>query len=174
MVSSDYRGVYVTPDELQQLLFKVKQRHFGADKAGAKFTIPAEVFQGFDAGNSLGIDALTVPVKAKLSVQDKTFANVLLWSLSHDTTSVHAIQEQFKMGWSKANKLVKRLEELGVVGEPFAKLPRCVVPTEIDDLPVEMVEFLQRNGVAAILSARHLLHGSKIKIGGNYDEWKCF
>lgn len=141
------QGVYATPDELQQLLFKVKQRHSGASEAGAKFTIPAEVFQRFDAGDSLGADTLSVPVKAKLSVEDQTFANVLLWSLSHDTISISAIQDQFQMGWNKANRLVKRLEELGVVGEPFAKLPRSVVPTEISDLPMEMREFLEHNGI---------------------------
>lgn len=140
------QGVYATPDELKQIVCKTKQRHSGAD-IGTKFTIPAEVFQASDVGDNLGSDALTVPVKAKSSADDRTFANVLLWSLSHDTISVNAIQEQFQMGWSKANKLVKRLEGLGVVSEPFAKLPRHVVPAEIGDLPTEMLDFLQHNGV---------------------------
>lgn len=141
------QGVYATPHELHQLVCQIRQRHSGASEAGIKFTIPAKIFQSIDAGDSLGADALSVPVKAKLSAEDQTFASVLLWSLSHDTISITAIQEQFHLGWSKASKLVKRLEELGVVGEPFAKLPRYVVPTEIGDLPSEMLEFLEYNGV---------------------------
>lgn len=143
------QGAYATPDELHQLVCKIRQRHSGASEAGIKFTIPAEILQVSDAGDSPSADALTVPVKVKSSVEDQTFANVLLWSLSHDTISISAIQEQFHLGWSKASKLVKRLEEFGVVDEPSAKLPRGVVPTEISDLPTEMMEFLERNGITS-------------------------
>lgn len=141
------QGVYASPDELHQIVCQIKQRYSGADEAGTKFTISLETLQVSDVGDRPSAYALTVPVKAKSSVEDQTFANVLLWSLSHDTISINAIQEQFHLGWSKASKLVKRLEELGVVDEPSAKLPRGVVPTEISDLPTEMMEFLERNGI---------------------------
>ena len=141
------QGVYATPDELHQIICQIRQRHSGADKARAKFTIPPEIFQASVAGDSSGADALIVPVKAKPSADDQTFASVLLWALSQDAISVNALMDSFHLGWNKANRLVKRLEELGVVGEPFAKLPRCVVPTEVGDLPAEMLEFLEHNGV---------------------------
>lgn len=141
------QGVYASPDELHQIVCQIKQRYSGADEAGTKFTTPLETLQVSDVGDRPSAYTLTVPVKAKPSVEDQTFANVLLWSLSHDTISINAIQEQFHLGWSKASRLVKRLEELGVVDEPSAKLPRGVVPTEISDLPTEMMEFLERNGI---------------------------
>ena len=143
------QGVYATPDELHQLVCRIRQRHSGASKAGTKFTIQAEILQAPDVGDGPSADALTVPVKAKSSVEDQTFANVLLWALGQGSISVNTAMEQFHLGWNKANKLVKRLEELGVVGELDAKLPRSVVPTEIDDLPAEMLEFLQRNGITS-------------------------
>ena len=155
------QGVFSTPDELHQLLIKVEQRHSGTDEAGAKFTIPAEILQAPDTGDGPSADALTVPVKAKSSVEDQTFANVLLWALGQGSISVNTAMEQFHLGWNKANKLVKRLEELGVVGELDAKLPRSVVPTEIDDLPAEMLEFLQRNGITSEAVCQTLAARSK-------------
>lgn len=143
------QGVYASPDELHQIVCRIKQRYSGADETGTKFTIPAEILQAPDVGDGPSADALTVPVKAKSSVEDQTFANVLLWALGQGSISVNTAMEQFHLGWNKANKLVKRLEELGVVGELDAKLPRSVVPTEIDDLPAEMLEFLQRNGITS-------------------------
>lgn len=143
------QGVYASPDELHQIVCQIKQRYSGADETGTKFTIPTEILQVPDVGDGPSADALTVPVKAKSSVEDQTFANVLLWALGQGSISVNTAMEQFHLGWNKANKLVKRLEELGVVGELDAKLPRSVVPTEIDDLPAEMLEFLQRNGITS-------------------------
>lgn len=139
------QGVYISPEELRQTVQQIEDRYAG--QCNRKFSTGAKGFQSSVVGGNSGADALTVPVKAKPSVDDRTFAQVLLWALSQDSISVNALMDSFHLGWNKANRLVKRLEELGVVGELDAKLPRCVVPTEISDLPAEMMEFLERNGI---------------------------
>lgn len=139
------QGVYASHDELRQLVNRIKHRHYEVAECESKFMIPCA---SFDTENNMGADTLSIPVKVRLSVDDRTFANVLLWTLSRDVISVNALMDKFHMGWSKAEKLVKRLNELGVVGELDAKLPRPVVPTEIGDLPEQMLDFLRQNGVS--------------------------
>lgn len=140
------QGVFVSSGELRQLIQQIKARQYQPSEYGQKFTIPKDALRTADTGGS-GVDTLT-PIAPKLSVDDQKFAEVLLWSLSQSFISVNRLMADFQMGWSKASRLVAKLEDLGVVARLDSKLPRHVVPTELGDIPFEMMAFLQRNGIS--------------------------
>lgn len=140
------QGVNIPPDELCRIVQVIKQHPYNPRDFDLKFTIPQEVLKA-DGTERGGVEALT-PIVAKPPVEDQVFAKVLAWALGQNNISVNATQGEFHMGWSKANELVKRLESLGIVDKLDAKLPRHVVPTEIRDLPSEMLDFLDRNGIS--------------------------
>lgn len=140
------QGTYIAPEELHQIIQEIKDRPYQPSEYNNKFIVPDNILQTADpryySANSL------IPIPPKPPADDRTFAKMLTWALSQNDVSVNAFQGEFHMGWGRANKLVKRLEELGIVDELDAKLPRHVVPTEIRDLPSEMLDFLDRNGIS--------------------------
>lgn len=139
------QGVYIAPEELHQVIQEIKSRPYHQSEYRNKFTIAESFFH--TTGTDGGVGALA-PIAQKSSFDEQLFAKVLLWSLSQSFISVNRLMADFQMGWSKASRLVAKLEDLGVVARLDSKLPRHVVPTELGDIPFEMMAFLQRNGIS--------------------------
>lgn len=79
---------------------------------------------------------------------DSLFAKVVLWTLGQDSISCNLISETFGVGWRRANGFIKRLQDVGIVGNLDAKLPREVVPQYIETIPEEVIEVLLHNGIS--------------------------
>lgn len=82
-----------------------------------------------------------------MSPDSQLLSAVVLWVIGREVISVNLIQHNFKIGWYKATELVKQLEDMGLVGRPVSKLPRHVTPISFEDIPADMLGFLQRNGI---------------------------
>lgn len=135
------QGTYATEGELAKLVKRIIGQ-YGKDK-GFSLKIP-------DARTeSTGIsgEKLTCSVVRKgLSKEDQLLADVIVWALRLDTISVNMLMTTFHLGWNKAAKLIQRLEELGIVDGLKGKCPREVIPSTLEEIPDELVQFLEANG----------------------------
>lgn len=140
------QGIFISPKELLQVVCCIRSK-WKAVLARQKFTINKENLQqvesdcmGNSAGNSLAI---------KMDRSAKLFAEVTLWALSQDSVSCNMISENFSVGWRRANGIIKKLNECGIVGDLDAKLPRKVLPTSVDEIPQKTMQILLDNGFSA-------------------------
>ena len=58
------------------------------------------------------------------------------------------ICDTFHIGWRRANGFLEKLNVLGITGDMYAKLPRVVLPRNIDDISAETMAFLSRSGIS--------------------------
>lgn len=168
------QGMYVTPDELRQLVRQIKRRLRDAVEDEGKFTIASELLNPPDEMD-ISDSQIIPPVTGKASAENQALARVLLWAFAQNSISVNRLASDFHLGWNRANRLMSELEGLGIVDELDAKLPRPVVPVSIEDIPTEMLDFLQRNGISdeavynAINTRVSVKYASFPQVGGKCD-----
>lgn len=140
------QGIYITPRELQQTVQQVKTRQCNA--SSNKFNLIISSNDLAESSDALG-DRLTCSVVKRWPPKaDQQLASVILWALEHDSISTNMLMKEYKLGWNTASRLVCRLEELGIVGRPDGKLPRDVIPSCPEDLPEELMKFLESTGTS--------------------------
>ena len=93
--------------------------------------------------------SVLVQPSPKCDADEKIFAHIIVWALGRKSISCNAICEEFSIGWRRAVKFVGKLYELGVIGEAYSKNPRVVLPTCIEELSPEIMDFLARYGYVA-------------------------
>ena len=123
------QGVYASYEELCQLVQQIKTRPYQPSEYNNKFIIAEDTLRTTDSG-SCRSDMLPATTP-KPTVEDQTFAKALLWAFSQDSISVNQLKINFGKGWSTADRYVAKMEEKGIVEPLNAKLPRCVIPTDI-------------------------------------------
>lgn len=137
------QGVYIAPKELHQIvqIFKAKPC-----ATANKFTLTIPSVNPARPTDPLE-DRLSCSVARRWpSETDQLLASVILWELAHDSISTNMLMNEYQLGWNRASKLVKRLEELGIADRPEGKLPRKVIPGCPEDIPEKLMEFLQASG----------------------------
>lgn len=140
------QGIYITPKELRQMVQYIKTRYGDADSNKFNLVLPSNNLAG--SSGALG-DRLTCSVVGRWPPKaDQQLASVILWALEHNSISTNMLMKEYQFGWNTASKLVSRLEELGIVGRPDGKLPRHVIPSCPEDLPEELMEFLESTGTS--------------------------
>jgi len=145
------QGIYIKPGELGEVVQQIRDDPWYSDKQGQKFVIPEGALVPADTTDNCGAAYRLpcTPVAPKPSGAEQLLASVVLWAIGQDSVSVNALMKKFHVGNSKACRIMEKLEELGVVAKLEAKLPRGVVPSEFGDIPSDMLEFLQQNGVTS-------------------------
>lgn len=140
------QGIYITPKELRQTVQYIKTRYGDADSNKFNLVFPSNNPAG--SSGALG-DHLTCSVVRRWPPKaDQQLASVILWALEHNSISTNMLMKEYQFGWNTASKLVSRLEELGIVGRPDGKLPRHVIPSRPEDLPEELMKFLEDTGTS--------------------------
>jgi len=137
------QGAYISPSELKQVLYKFAFRNRQIDNP-YKFVIDEETLRPTEMDSGCYIAAKTSSPKG--SVEDKLFAQVIMWALERETISSNSISDTFSVGWRRAKKFLDRLYSLEIAGNLDAKLPRAVLPTRIEDLSSKAVDILVSNG----------------------------
>jgi hypothetical protein len=72
--------------------------------------------------------------------------DIILWTLNRNTLSVSQIKTQFHMG-NRADDVMDKLFNMGLVSEKFSNQPRTVLPKVFEDVPTEVIKFLTTNGI---------------------------
>lgn len=78
----------------------------------------------------------------------RLLANIVAWAMEQETISCNQLSEQFGIGWRRANNFISELNELGIVSDLDAKLPRKVLIRSAADLPKNALDLLAQNGVS--------------------------
>lgn len=140
------QGIFVSPKELWQAVHYIRDK-WKKILTRRKFIINEEMLQQAES------DCMRNPAGKLLAIKmdrsAKLFAEVTLWALSQDSVSCNMISENFSVGWRRANGIIKKLNECGIVGDLDAKLPRKVLPTSVDEIPQKTMQILLDNGFSA-------------------------
>lgn len=146
------QGTYIKPRELRVAVQQIKYYSYPSTN---KFNlILPDLDPAGEAAPQVSQLSCSV-VRNRPSRADQLLANVIVWVLEQEKISTNRVMHKFPIGWNKAAELVKRMADLGIVGRPKGKLPREVVPAYPEDLPEELIIFLQNAGYSqdAIIDA---------------------
>lgn len=77
---------------------------------------------------------------------DQELAKIILWILGRNDVSVSGLKDKFRMG-NRANTIMNKLYEFGIVSEKNANFPRTVVPKTIDDLSEDVKRLLNNSNI---------------------------
>lgn len=140
------KGIYISPDELKRMVLYM-EKHYSLSDCSHQFTIPDDVLI---APEDSPVDSLSgcPSVSPKVSREVSQLASAILWAFQRDLASINALQGDGRHGFSTARSLISRMEELGIVSEAKGKLQRSVIPTEIADLPSDLISFLASAGIS--------------------------
>lgn len=97
----------------------------------------------------ISTDSLNNQSKFKQEQDDKLIAEIIMYLLERKSISCKTIEETFRLGYRKASGILEKLNEWGIVGDLYVKLPRVVLPISYEDLTPEIVEFLNGQGFAS-------------------------
>lgn len=153
-------GTYISEDETESLLKRIK-RYYAAnivsfkqrpvlcgDRFSFKITESAIRLKTEEFEDSRIGFPMTGRNRNDLSSKELLFAKVILWTLGQSSVSCNRLCESFKIGWSKANSFLGRMQEMGIVEELDAKLPRAVLLSSVDEVPEKVMEILQNNRIS--------------------------
>ena len=138
------QGIYIKPEEVSEVVRQIRDNPLFSGEQGQKFTIPDSDL--LSPPDTLESQLTCAVVRRGPSKADQLLADVIMWALEQDSISINSVMGHYKIGWNKASGLVKRLEELGIVSRPEGKVPREVVPDYPEDIPEELISFLQNAG----------------------------
>ena len=138
------QGLYVSPDDLHQMINHLKSANLPSD---CQFIIPDEVLVADVENSPVDIASLCPPVCPKVSPEELQLSNIILWAFKREQVSTNALLLEFHYGWPKADKLISQLERLGIVSTLKGKSARVVIPTELGDLPPELISLLESAGI---------------------------
>lgn len=140
------QGIYINPEELQEAVNQTKNTYRSEGQA-QKFVIPDSILAPANMADG-SYASLHQPCASRIKSTDQVYANALLWTLGQKSISINRLQNEYHLGWNKAKQIVEWMEKLGILEGVDSKLSRHVLPTEIDEFPEEMLDFLQNNGIS--------------------------
>ena len=76
----------------------------------------------------------------------RELADIIMWVLGRETISSRKIQECFRIGGKRADTIVDKLNQMGIIGDKNSNQPRKVIPTCYGDLSEEIMGFLNEYG----------------------------
>ena len=139
------QGAYIAPRVLRRVLKNLKVNWSVTPYDNSyKFEISEPDLQQTEA--ELHDNQIRNHTRTKRDIDEKLFAQIVMWALKHESISCNMIIEAFSIGWKRANGFLNRLHELEIAGELYEKRPRAVLPVAIEDLSPDIVDFLARNG----------------------------
>ena len=141
------KGANITSDEIEAVCNHIRTKYEDTEWDDRyKFTIDAASLQPDEEGIGDFTNIHSAAMMQK--IDDKRFADIIMWSLEHETVSANAIKNAFasdKIGERKAKNFLEKLHSVGIVGEAKEKLGRKVLISCVEDLPDHVRCFLQRH-----------------------------
>lgn len=133
------QGAYISDSDIMHIVSRIKVSQYDMEN---KFQI-SDVEEQISSPQ-MPMDIASVHSSA-MQREEKELANIIMWSLKRDTVSANQVQECFHKG-NKSYTIVEKLCEMGLVSEKFSNQPRKVLIHSADDIPLEIVSLLERNG----------------------------
>lgn len=133
------QGAYMSSDEIKRLVARINSADHDVSN---KFLIPEIVPEVLPLASESLDDTPIIDSRKRNELVD-----IIMWVLERNTVSASQTMRQFSMG-NRANCIIDKLFEMGIVSGKDANKPRKVLPQTIEDIPTETVEFLTKNGVS--------------------------
>lgn len=134
------QGANISTEEIEQLIARIITANQDLNN---KFLVPEFVSP---EDNSIA-DILPGEIRDNHEKQQE-FAKIILWVLGSSDVSVDQIKRKFSMG-NRANGIMDKLCEAGLVSEKSANQPRQVLPQSIEDIPDAILRFLTSQGFSS-------------------------
>ena len=131
------QGSYVTPQEIDMILDNPPTDY----EDGNKFVV-----RELESTATQRAVAEVFSKKVPAGRDTKELADIILWTLEHNTVSAKSLREHFKMG-NRAYDIIDELHSLGIVSGKFSNQPREVIPQSIGELSSEAINILSNNGM---------------------------
>lgn len=139
-LNGDYRrlqGSYIKKYDLNKLLDEIK----GAFKQENKYPFSLDV--GDIIQKSTRFDGEECREENRENkLDDNILPDVILWTLAQDRIANSRIQDDFKIGYNRANRLQNRMMELHLIERLHGNIGWKVIPKCIDDITSEAKELL--------------------------------
>jgi DNA segregation ATPase FtsK/SpoIIIE-like protein len=134
------QGAFISPADIKQIVERItSQPHDLSNKfIIPEMDIPQPMTQAFEE----------IMPKMPAADSKKELADVILWALGRENISKLQIMQQFRMG-NRAGNVMETLFRMNVVADKFANQPRSIIPSTVDDISAEVMEFLAANGISA-------------------------
>ena len=133
------QGAYISDSEIAQLVDCIKATE---QDLSHKFVIPEPA--AVDPPALLDILSDTFQSESEV---EREFVDIILWTLGNKEISAEKIKQKFRMG-NRANKIIDKLFEAGLISEKFSNQPRKVLPQSVKDIPDNVMDFLTRRGIS--------------------------
>ncbi len=141
------QGAFFPPEKLHKILSVITFRWTGSKYASRmKFSIGKTDLQFIE--QRLMEDSQTNPLTTRKSNDEKLFTAIILWALGQVSISCNTMMQTFGLGWNRASRFIERLNNMGLVENLDAKLPRRVIPQSLEDIPTEIMDFFEKNGIS--------------------------
>lgn len=137
------QGIYIKPKELRQIVQEIKGQIL-FNSTDDKFRLDISANPSENCMNDIAIGPPVQPANvAGPSAQESLLAAVMFWAFGQGHLSTNMLMREYHLGWNRAADLVQQLEKLGIVDKLNGKQSRYVRPKSINDLPDEMVKFME-------------------------------
>lgn len=156
-INKHIQGAFISEEDITKILKKINfSRNIKPPKQMLSLEQLSLLKYGFHINKSdlrneqlnVNISQISKPVKTKMEIDNKLFAQIVIWSLEHESISCNMICNTFHLGWKRAKEFVDRLQILEIASTIYEKLPRTIIPQCPDDINAEVMIFLAENGIS--------------------------
>lgn len=137
------QGAYPEQEDLEDLVTEISKTPYDTSR---KFVIP-EPDLSPDEDETVGIQSSSNKELEKDQERNQEFCSIICWTLGREEVSALKVMEEFNIG-NRASKILKKMEELGIVSEQTARKPRQVLCKRAEDLSEDALDFLTENGIS--------------------------
>lgn len=149
------QGAFIAPKDIKEVLHRVRLSYNNRSPKEVDHDRFFNLKYGFiinekDLNESEVAQSSSLIISAKTNdeIDTQLFTKIIIWALKHESISGNMICDTFHIGWRRANGFLEKLNVLGITGDMYAKLPRVVLPRNIDDISAETMAFLSRSGIS--------------------------
>jgi len=135
------QGSAMEAADIKLLVARIASNHHNLSN---KFVIPEESLFQSSVSETTALN-MNPP---KADAEKNELAVIILWTLGRKTVSASQIETQFGMG-RRANSIVERLFQMGLVSDKYHNQPRKVIPQSVEEVPAEVMQFLSQHGIFA-------------------------
>lgn len=111
------QGAFISDGEVEKVTQFVKNETFASDTADDEEPVDLSIPEKKDSNTQADID------------QDELLSKAVEWVLDTKRASVSSLQRRFRIGYTRAGRLMDTMESLGIVGPSEGAKPRSILKT---------------------------------------------
>ena len=138
------QGSYISPKDTKVLLSEI-DRTF---KQRNRYPFRLESLEEALISNELEDNALGSTRMLRDKSDDGILLEAIMWSLPQEKIANSRLQAKCQIGNNRANRVLDRMEEMGLILRLHGNLGWKTIPECFEDIPIKVTEYLKKNGVS--------------------------